>query len=126
MRLLRLDDGDNFSLVECVGNDIPRYAVLSHTWGADHKEVTFKDLVEGTGKTKAGYRKIQFCTAQAASNSLQYSWVDTCCINKSSSAELQEAINSIFHWYQNAERYYVYLSDISVNNSVGDDEFPRR
>ena len=119
MRLLKLQDDGELSLVEFASNTIPRYAILSHTWGTDDEEVTFKDLVEGTGKTKAGYRKIRFCTKQAASDGLQFSWVDTCCIDKSSSAELSEAINSMFHWFHNAVKCYVYLSDVSIGDSVG-------
>jgi hypothetical protein len=126
MRLLQLRDDDELSLVEFFDNDIPPYAILSHTWGADHDEVTFKDLVDGAGKSKAGYNKIRFCGKQAATNGLSYFWVDTCCIDKSSSAELTEALNSMFRWYQNADRCYVYLSDVSVNNSVEDEEFARR
>jgi hypothetical protein len=94
--------------------DIPEYAILSHTWGADTEEVTFGDLMDGTGKSKAGYEKIRFCGEQARRDGLQYFWVDTCCIDKSSSAELQEAINSMFRWYQNAAKCYVYLSDVST------------
>ena len=94
MRLLKLNDDGEFSLVEYIGDEVPRYAILSHTWGADDEEVTFKDLMKGTGKSKAGYRKIQFCAEQAATDGLQYFWVDTCSIDKSSSAELSEAINS--------------------------------
>jgi uncharacterized protein YerC len=96
-----------------VGGNIPPYAILSHTWGADAEEVTFRDLVEGTGKSKAGYNKIQFCEEQAHRDGLQFFWIDTCCINKSNSVELQEAINSMFHWYNNAAKCYVYLSDVS-------------
>jgi hypothetical protein len=65
------------------GDETPQYAILSHTWEAE--EVTFKDLLDGTSKYKAGYRKLQFCGEQVF-------WVDTCCIDKSSSAELAEAI----------------------------------
>ncbi|KAF2820926.1 HET-domain-containing protein [Ophiobolus disseminans] len=126
MRLLRLKDNGEFSLAEYIDNVIPRYAILSHTWGADHEEVTFKDLAEGTGKSKAGYSKIQFCANQAAKDRLQFFWVDTCCIDKSSSAELSEAINSMFRWYQDAARCYVYLSDVSVSGSIEDNEFSRR
>jgi hypothetical protein len=118
MRLLRLKDGGKFSLVEFVDDDIPRYAILSHTWGPDDEEVTYKDLVDGTGTSKAGYNKIRFCGKQAANDSLQYFWVDTCCIDKSSSSELSEAINSMFRWYHNAAKCYVYLPDVSVNSSV--------
>ncbi|KAH0550954.1 hypothetical protein GP486_007681, partial [Trichoglossum hirsutum] len=115
MRLLRLEDDGEFSLVEFVGKNIPCYAVLSHTWGSDDEEVTFNDLVNGGGKSKAGYRKIHFCGKQAANDGLQFFWVDTCCIDKSSSAELSEAINSMFRWYQDAARCYVYLSDVSAS-----------
>ncbi|KAE9378533.1 HET-domain-containing protein [Stipitochalara longipes BDJ] len=121
MRLLRLEDGGKFGLVEFVGKNIPRYAVLSHTWGADHEEVTFKDLMDSTGNAKAGYRKIQFCTKQAAEDGIQFSWVDTCCIDKSSSAELSEAINSMFRWYREAAKCYVYLPDVSFGGSIEND-----
>jgi hypothetical protein len=125
MRLLQLEDDGGFSLVKFSGRDFPPYAILSHTWGADHEEVTLKDLEEGTGKSKAGYRKLTFCANQAKHDNLQFFWVDTCCIDKSSSAELQEAIDSMFRWYQNAARCYVYLSDVSVDGSVGDHGIPQ-
>jgi hypothetical protein len=72
MRLLQLKDDGEFSLVERIGSDIPPYAILSHTWGEDHEEVTFRDLAEGTGKSKAGHRKLTFCRRQTAKDSLQY------------------------------------------------------
>jgi hypothetical protein len=122
MRLLRLGDDGEFSLDEFFGNNIPPYAVLSHTWGADDEEVTFKDLIVGTGKNKVGYKKIRFCGKQAVEDGLQFCWVDTCCIDKSSSAELTEAINSMFRWYQEAARCYVYLSDVPVSGSIEGDE----
>jgi hypothetical protein len=114
MRLLEDDGHGNLSLVEKHETDIPPYAILSHTWGADGEEVTFKDLTEGTGRDKAGYKKIEFCRTQATSDGLQFFWVDTCCIDKSSSAELSEAINSMFRWYRNAHKCYVYLPDVST------------
>ena len=91
-----------------------------------NEEVTFKDIIKGTGKSKAGYTKIRFCGKQAAKNGLPYFWVDTCCINKSSSAELTEAINSMFRLYQDAAKCYVYLSDVSDSGSVGKDHSSRR
>ncbi|RYP01934.1 hypothetical protein DL765_010801 [Monosporascus sp. GIB2] len=121
MRLLRLEDNGGFSLVELFGRNIPRYAILSHTWGANNEEVTFKDLTDGTGQNKTGYSKLVFCGKQAAKDGLQFFWVDTCCIDKSSSAELSEAINSMFQWYQKADKCYVYLSDVLVGGSVGSD-----
>jgi hypothetical protein len=111
MRLLEYNNDREFSLAEFFGDDIPRYAILSHRWGAE--EVTFKDLINGTGKKMAGYIKIQFCGEQARRDDLQYFWVDTCCIDKSNNNELAEAINSMFRWYRDATRCYVYLSDVS-------------
>ncbi|KAF2844758.1 HET-domain-containing protein [Plenodomus tracheiphilus IPT5] len=121
MRLLRLEHNGDFSLAEYVGKNLPRYAILSHTWGEDHEEVTFRDLTEGAGKSKAGYYKLTFCAKQAAHDGLEFFWVDTCCIDKSSSAELSEAITSMFQWYSMAEKCYVYLSDVSIGSCVGKD-----
>ena len=92
---------------------IPPYAILSHTWGADDEEVTFDDLTKNAGKDKLGYKKIQLCGEQAKRDDLQYFWVDTCCINKANKAEHSLAIRSMFRWYRNAARCYVYLSDVS-------------
>jgi hypothetical protein len=80
MRLLKRNGPDDSILTEFHGNDIPSYAILSHTWRVDGGEVTFKDLVEGSSKSKAGYDKIRFCTQQADRDGLQYFWLDTCCI----------------------------------------------
>lgn len=112
MRLLQSDDDGNLSLTEFFESAIPNYAILSHRWGT--VEVTFKDLTDGTSKIKAGgYSKIQFCGEQARRDGLKYFWVDTCCIDKSNAVELAEAINSMFRWYRDATRCYVYLSDVS-------------
>src|SRR5436190_18803003 len=115
MRLLQRSKPGEFSFSRnFVGNDtIPPYAILSHTWGANSTEVTFEDLTNGTGKEKPGYEKIWFCGEQAGQDDLEYFWVDTCCINKADFTELSEAFNSMFRWYRNAARCYVYLSDIS-------------
>lgn len=115
MRLLQCRDTGGFSLTKdfLEGEAIPRYAILSHTW-EDGQEVTYKDLMEGTGKSKRGYDKIQFCGQQAERDGLQYFWVDTCCIDKSNQVELQKAINFMFRWYQNSAKCYVYLSDVSI------------
>lgn len=117
MRLLRLSNHGSWVSEEFVGEAIPRYAILSHTWGADRDEVTLADLENGTGNSKAGHKKLRFCADQAAKHGLRYFWIDTCCIDKSSSAELSEAINSMFAWYRDAARCYVYLSDVSTATS---------
>jgi len=114
MNLLKLNDDGTLSLHTFSKNTIPPYAILSHTWGIDSEEVSFKDIIDGTGSNKSGYQKLHFCGSQAKSNGLHYFWVDTCCINKSDSSELQRAINSMFCWYQTASRCYVYLSDVSI------------
>jgi hypothetical protein len=122
MRLLERNSAGQLSRTkDLIGDDIPKYAILSHTWGVDTEEVTFKDMIDGTGGAKSGYKKIWFCGEQARRDGLQYFWVDTCCIDKSSSAELQEAINSMFRWYQNAAKCYVYLSDVSTRNQKASD-----
>ena len=79
MRLLKFDSNGELSLLKDFFEDIPSYAILSHTWGADDDEVTFNDLKDGSAKSKAGYAKIQFCGEQARRDDLQYFWVDTCC-----------------------------------------------
>jgi hypothetical protein len=57
--------------------------------------------------------EIQFYAKQAAADGLRYFWVNTCCIDKKNAIELGAAINSMFRWYQNAARCYVYLTDVS-------------
>ncbi|KAH8750226.1 hypothetical protein F5883DRAFT_435240, partial [Diaporthe sp. PMI_573] len=75
---------------------LPKYAILSHTWGSENEEVTFQDLGYGSGRDKIGFDKLEFCAARAEQDGLEYFWVDTCCINKSNKAELSNAINSIY------------------------------
>jgi hypothetical protein len=126
MRLLTFgNDGELRFTPDLIGRDtIPPYAILSHTWGDE--EVTYQDITSDLDTAKAGYAKIEFCGRQAALDGLDFFWVDTCCIDKSSSAELQEAINSMFRWYRNAKRCYVYLSDISSTGpGLRDIDLPR-
>jgi hypothetical protein len=121
MHLLRYEDDCRLTIASFEDNAIPRYAILSHTWGPDAEEVTFADLAEGGGKHKSGYNKIRFCGDQAQQDGLQYFWVDTCCIDKSDKAELSLAIQSMFRWYQNATKCYVYLSDVSTRKRKAGD-----
>ncbi|KAJ4293140.1 hypothetical protein N0V90_008422 [Kalmusia sp. IMI 367209] len=119
MRLLKYEEDGALNIIDFDDDGVPPYAILSHTWGADEEEVTFTDLVRGDGKAergdeKEGYEKISFCGKQAQQDNLQYFWVDTCCIDKTDKAELSQAIRSMFRWYQNATKCYVYLSDVST------------
>src|ERR1700712_3165692 len=82
MRLLALDRTNGFSLTKNLVQNIPPYAILSHTWGDEDEEISFKDLIQDHGRAKfgtIGYRKIQFCAMQASQNNLRYFWIDTCC-----------------------------------------------
>jgi hypothetical protein len=126
MRLLSVGEEGRFSLKEYTGKNVPPYAILSHTWGQDDEEATFKDLAEGKGEEKPGFQKLVFCARQAEKDGLRFFWVDTCCIDKSSSAELSEAINSMFRWYHEAVKCYVHLSDVSVNSPTTNDIPPRQ
>lgn len=90
--------------------DIPPYAILSHTWGDE--EVSFKEMKKGGSESKKGYEKITFCAKQARSDGYDFFWIDTACINKKSSSELSEAINSMYKWYENAGVCYAYLIDV--------------
>lgn len=121
----------------------PPYAILSHRWTDD--EINYKDFVKGRRKDSLGYKKIEkFCEIvrndksyhfrmikigkrtkdkdeeeNLARQALEWAWVDTCCIDKRSSAELQEAINSMYSYYQEAAICYAYLADL---NSATTDE----
>jgi hypothetical protein len=119
-----------FSLEPFYGLEIPVYAILSHTWG--HEEVSFKEFIRAREDkhfditSKAGYRKIIATCEEAEKEGCSYAWVDTCCIDKTSSAELTEAINSMFSWYRHSKICFVYLSDFELHESDGDshpDEF---
>ena len=110
MHLLHTRTGE---LREFHGDEIPAYAILSHVWGEE--EVTYQDMQASRTQAakKAGFSKIsQTCRKALEEESLEYAWVDTCCIDKSSSAELTEAINSMFRWYQEAKTCYVHLADV--------------
>ncbi|KAI0884183.1 vegetative incompatibility protein HET-E-1 [Annulohypoxylon maeteangense] len=120
MRLLQRNDNGVFELTRHFAvEELPSYAILSHTWLSENdQEVSYDDLIQSNAESKpTGYSKIQFCGEQAAKDGLEYFWLDTCCINRNSSAELQEAITTMFVWYRNATRCYAYLTDVSVKKT---------
>ncbi|KAF4915188.1 Vegetative incompatibility protein HET-E-1 [Colletotrichum viniferum] len=139
---MRLLDTKGLRVLEFNNDDVPSYAILSHTWGDE--EVTYQDLnpqqdqiytqlrsfkdslitksgyqISSQVKAKKGFRKLQQSAKQALSDGYTFMWIDTCCIDKSSSAELSEAINSMYQWYQNAGICYAFLSDVSVTGNAG-------
>jgi hypothetical protein len=110
MRLLAVD---TYQVRVFDKNDTPPYAILSHVWGDG--EVTFHDLQNPeTAADKAGFCKLAHFCAEARRNGLSYVWVDTCCIDRTSSAELEESINSMFRWYSEARECYAVLDDLEV------------
>ncbi|KAK4205063.1 putative HET domain-containing protein [Triangularia verruculosa] len=112
---MRLINTTDLTLREFGGNP-PPYAILSHTWGEG--EVTFWDMMDlPTARTKAGFSRIKHCCEQALRDRLDWAWVDTCCIDKSSSAELSETINSMFSWYERSMKCYALLSDVNTDPS---------
>ncbi|KAG1888320.1 heterokaryon incompatibility protein-domain-containing protein, partial [Suillus subluteus] len=93
------------------------YAILSHRWLADHKELSFQDLQRTQVPPKEGphgFKKFQGARDRASLDGLDYIWIDTCCIDKTSSAELSEAINSMYAWYRDSAVCYVYLHDVGT------------
>lgn len=95
--------------------ECPPYAILSHTWGP--QEVTFAQFQDPEEKRKEnlGFQKVSLTCKQARRDGFDYAWVDSCCINKESSAELTEAINSMFVWYSNAAICYAYIEDFTLS-----------
>ena len=117
---MRLLHTSTIKVFEFHGNEIPaEYAILSHTWG--DAEVTIHRLKQCTTSELdrlEGYKKIKGCCALADREGYRYVWIDTCCIDKSSSEEVSEAINSMYRWYQDAAICYAYLSDVLISDEV--------
>ncbi|KAJ1323565.1 HET domain-containing protein [Microdochium nivale] len=121
---MRLLNAKSHGFEEFYGHEIPQYAILSHTWQRS-QEVTYHEWLAGpTDKVKArsGFRKIRDACSQALTDGFDWIWVDTNCIDKSSSAELSEAINSMFSWYHDAAICYVHLQDVPPIDNTEDDE----
>jgi hypothetical protein len=108
MRLLNVE---TFKLETFDRSKIPKYAALSHTWGDE--EVTFQDIATDLSQRKIGWTKILRSAAEAKKHSCKYVWIDTCCIDKTSSTELSEAINSMYRWYRKCEVCFAHLEDVS-------------
>ncbi|PNP51254.1 hypothetical protein THARTR1_08158 [Trichoderma harzianum] len=135
--MIRLINIETLKLEAFTGKKIPKYAILSHTWGPDSEELTFDDFEKGiTDKPGIGTIKLKGCCDQVKKDNIKeekgekendeerqikYVWIDTCCINKSSSSELQEAINAMFDWYTSAAVCYVYLSDVPEDDKPPSD-----
>jgi hypothetical protein len=119
---IRLINTKDFSLTSFVDVRTPEYAILSHTW--DHgQEISFSEMMaifadpHHPGAGKSGYKKIVSTCQHALADGISFCWIDTCCIDKTSSSELSESINSMFHWYRKARVCYSLLSDIECGGT---------
>ncbi|KAJ4124538.1 hypothetical protein NW754_000236 [Fusarium falciforme] len=113
---MRLINIETLKLETFLG-EVPPYAILSHTWGEG--EVTLQDLDSDDLEEKPGWDKIVgFCQTvmEHLSDPPRYAWVDTCCIDKTSSAELSESINAMFRWYKESQCCFAYLQDVTSEN----------
>jgi hypothetical protein len=106
--VMRLLNTNTFKLEEFF-NNVPKYGILSHRWRDE--EVTLQDMEKGGYQNMKGWKKIEEYCKQVGSGH-RYVWVDTCCIDKKSSAELQEAINSMFGWYRDSEMCHIFMDDV--------------
>ncbi|CAH0050261.1 unnamed protein product [Clonostachys solani] len=117
---MRLLHTTSFRLKEYFDENVPDYAILSHTWGRN--EVSYHDIQsQSDPNTIDGFDKIKGACALAAREKYDFIWIDTCCIDKSSSSELSEAINSMYSWYQRAAVCYAYLADVQFLAGAEDD-----
>ncbi|KAI4095251.1 MAG: hypothetical protein LQ339_007310 [Xanthoria mediterranea] len=121
---MRLIDTSTCEVLELEPGWTTSYAILSHTWGDD--EYLFGDRNNPDRRESAGFNKIAGCCALAARQGYKYLWVDTCCIDKTSSAELTESINSMYRWYQDSRICYVYLADFVLEKAQQENGFTFR
>lgn len=117
MRLLKtgpyLPGDERFEVIQKWGQDIPPYAILSHTWSSNaDDEVLLADVAAGICDQKPAYVKVRNAMERAQLDGFAWLWIDTCCIDKTNSVELNEAINSMYGYYKNSQKCYAYLSDV--------------
>lgn len=107
--IMRLINAKTLEIESFLLKKKPKYAILSHRWG---EEPSYQDMLNGKASSKDGYFKITQACKLALDHGLSYAWVDTCCIDKTSSAELSQSINSMYLWYKEAEICFAFLSDL--------------
>ncbi|KAJ5731400.1 heterokaryon incompatibility protein-domain-containing protein [Penicillium malachiteum] len=113
--------------------DASPYAIISHTWGEPQNEITFDDIKHWHSRDlydskRPGWEKVAQACAKALEYNYEYMWIDTCCIDKSSSAELQESTNSMFACYSKSAICFAYLSDVESSHTSErqhDEQFQR-
>lgn len=105
-------------MIEQWGDELPPYAIFSHTWS--NSEVSFADVQNGTCFDRPSFFKLESALVQAKKDGWDWLWADNCCIDKTNSVELSEAINSMFKYYKNAEICYAYLADVCTETWEAD------
>ena len=114
---MRLLNTTTFEFKNFFDSSLPQYAILSHRWGSEEEEVSYKQFRKGSVPTALpGLVKIQKFCRLADKRGFQWAWIDTCCIDKRSSAELSEAINSMYKWYERSAECYVHLADVEFSH----------
>jgi hypothetical protein len=111
---MRLLNTETVKLHDFFGRKPPSYAILSHRWEED--EVSYKDVMKGRNLEASGWTKVRQCCTFVHRQGFEWVWIDTCCIDKRSSSELTESINSMYKWYQGAKVCFVYLTDVQCRH----------
>ncbi|KAI6134406.1 heterokaryon incompatibility protein-domain-containing protein [Pisolithus croceorrhizus] len=113
-----VDPESEFEVLKELDDKTTPYAILSHRWGT---EVTYDEMIGLTAmkprkrdnvRERDGYQKIIKGCEQAKKDGYRWLWIDTCCIDKRSSSELSEAINSMYRWYRDSQMCYAYFHDV--------------
>ncbi|GAB7365793.1 hypothetical protein MBLNU230_g7126t1 [Neophaeotheca triangularis] len=124
MRLLYWT-GSTYAFKDVDGPREEKYAILSHRWFARGEDILLADVLAGredaSVKHKKGWTKLDYGMQQAKKDGFEFIWIDTCCIDKKISSELDEAINSMYRWYQEAAVCYAYLWDVKCPDSPRQD-----
>ncbi|PPQ64874.1 hypothetical protein CVT26_002592 [Gymnopilus dilepis] len=131
------------------------YAIFSHRWSENEptfhevsamceqsadastaKEPTWLDQVRQyiyppgppppVRPLSTGVKKLKEFCKLALAHGCEWAWSDTCCIDKDSSTELEEAIKAMFKWYANAKVCIVYLADVTDPERLEHSEWFRR
>ncbi|KAF2092811.1 HET-domain-containing protein, partial [Rhizodiscina lignyota] len=122
--MIRLINTETLCLTLFMGEAIPEYAILSHTWEHDG-ELSFQDMTAiHQNQERPGYAKVFNTCKRARTDGISYVWIDSCCIDKTSSSELSEAINSMYRWYQKACVCYAFLSDFDFESASPETAMP--
>ncbi|KAL8788186.1 MAG: hypothetical protein Q9213_001825 [Squamulea squamosa] len=125
---MRLIHTQTLEFGDFLDSQLPPYAILSHRWG--EQEISYKEMrkiqknsldVSAEEQDEAapglgpGMAKIKDFCRKASENGFDWGWIDTCCIDKRSSAELSESINAMYKWYARSAECYVHLSDFALS-----------